>query len=292
MAYADVLAGLTAMILEGREAPDRATLLARRAPGLTSAERATLLAVPAERMDVYAGLVRDNQGTMLRFVAPLLVEVAARFADVAPGELARATLVDAPRTSSSLRELAARVVEYLSGPGRAIVTRCPPALDLARLEQAVTEAFYAVDDAGALAPADFAARLRDATVEEVLRLEARPPSASRTVTLAFDVLAWRDRRWADGAWAPPPAASDTPLSVLVVRDPATLQATCHRLPPPLLAWLTATSAAAWTPLEAWAERWVVATGTAADDAGAAARFFEQVATFVAAGILAVREPTA
>lgn len=291
MPYADLLLGLRALFLESPETDDLRGLLARRAPGLAPAERETLASLPADRLAVYAGLLRENQSTMLGFVAPATVEAAEQRAGVPRREFARATLLETPRASSRLRELAQRIVDHLRGPGAAWVARCPALLDLARLEREQLGTFYAPDDEDALAPPAFAERVGAATVDEVLTLEARRAAATRAIDLDHDVLAWRTARYEGGAWGEPPPRLAEPLRVLLCRDPADLQATPHVLPPALHGLLTSDAVAAWTPLEAWAVAWIEATGVAPNDPAAAGLFFEQMATWVRMGAVAVRPPT-
>src|SRR5262249_35252239 len=154
--YHDVLAGLRALFLEKPQGRAQwGALLQKRAPGLSPAEREALLALPEERLDVYVNLVRANQAAMLRFVAPTTPGALVEFCGGAQAAAARAPLVEPPRRPSRLRELAARLVEHLEGPGAPWVAACPPILDLARLEQVQTEVFYAPDDEGALSPSAF-----------------------------------------------------------------------------------------------------------------------------------------
>lgn len=286
MPYVDVLRGLKALFLERPESPDRRALLARRAPGLAPDERRTLEALEDDRVDIYVGMLRGNQTTMLDFVAPSTFEVAAELGGVSRAEFARATLVETPRATSRLRELAQRVIDHLEGAGRACVERCPAILDLARLERAQTEAFYAPDVDGALAPRDFAERVAGATVDEVLAFTWRVAPSVRIVALGHDVLAWRERRHADGAWKSSPERLDVPLEALVVRDPESLQPMTHRIAPTLLDLVRPRDAELRT-LERLAEAWLVASGASSEDSEAPARFFEQAAEWVRIGVIAV-----
>jgi len=285
-----MLLGLKALFLESPEAQSLAGLLDARAPGLAPDERAALAAIPGDRLAIYAGLLRENQATMIGFVAPCTLAVAEQFAGVSRLEFARSTLLQTPRTSSRLRELTQRIVDHLEGAGAAWTARCPALLDLARLERGQTEVFYAPDDEGALTPQEFAEHAGAATVEEVLALEVRRAAATRTLDLDHDVIAWRAARYEGGAWGPPPARLLAPMRVLLCRDPGDLQTSPHVLPPAILALLTSDAAGAYAPLEDLAAAWVEAAGVAPDDPDAAARFFDQVATWVRMGAIAVRRP--
>ena len=79
MPFADVLRGLKALFLEGPEAASRTALLAARAPGLSADERGVLVALEADRLGIYVGMLRENQAVMLEFVAPMTVELAGKF---------------------------------------------------------------------------------------------------------------------------------------------------------------------------------------------------------------------
>ena len=288
MAFHDVLSGLKALFLEKPASRDGwRAVLAARAPGLSPAERDALLAIPEDRLDVYVGMLRDNQATMLKFVAPMTIEALARFSGAPEAEVARRTLLEAPRKTSRLRELAARLVEHLRGPGRPWVDRCPAVLDLARLEQAQTEAFYALDDADALSPPAFAARVAAATVEEVLALPWKPSAALRILAIDFDVLGWRGKRYETEQWPDPPPRLSRPIEVACARDPGTLQGEWHRIEPRLLELLRPEGHAGWAPLEGLALAWVEATDMDPEDPAAPGHFIEQVAAWVRAGIVAV-----
>lgn len=286
MPYADVLRGLKALFLEQPEAQSVDVLLASRAPGLSADERRVLTSIPDDRLSIYVGLLRENQATMLDFVAPSTVEVMDRFAGVPRREFARATLVDTPRRTSRLRELSQRVLDHLTGAGRAAIERCPAILDLARLERAQTEAFYALDVEGSLSPPEFAERVTEATVEEVLAFLYVVTPSVRIVSLERDVLQWRDQRTQTGSWAEPPPLLAQPIEVLVARDPHSLQPASHRIAPSLLELLRAADGQPAT-LESLAERWIEASNTSPDDEQAPARFFEQAAEWVRSGIVAV-----
>jgi hypothetical protein len=289
--FHDVLSGLSALFLE--KPANRSQwggLLHKKAPGLSPSERHALLSIPEDRLDVYVGLLRDNQVTMVKFVAPTTLEAIVKFAGVPEEEVARSMLVETPRKTSRLRELAARVVDHLRGPGAAWVTACPPLLDLARLEKTQTECFYAPDDEGALTPHEFAERVGAATFDDVMALEARPSASWRTVSTAYDVLDWRARRFDDGAFPPPPERLERPVEVGCAREPHSLQAGWHRFEPAILRLLEDRSKAGWEPLEALAAGWVEATGSDPDDPASAGRFLDQVGWWVRDGVVVVRLP--
>ena len=289
MAFHDVLSGLKALFLERPASRDAwPALLDRRAPGLSEKERATLLAFQDDRLDVYVGLLRDNQATMLRFVAPATLEAITKFAGVAEADVARTTLIETPRQTSRLRELAERFVEHLKGPGRAWVEKCPPLLDLARLEQEQTEVFYAPDDDGALTPKAFAERASAATVEDLLGLAWKPSASLRFLRLDFDVLDWRTRHYETESWPEPPGRLASPIEVVCARDPGTLQGMWHRIEPKLLDLLRPERNADWAPLEGLAMAWIDATGVDPEDTTAPGFFLEQIAGWVRFGVVAVR----
>jgi hypothetical protein len=291
MPYRDALRGLKALFLTRTASPaEREALLAREAPGLSPEERATLVAAPGERLDVYVDLLRESQRFMLKFTAPATVAAVVRFAGVPEDEVVRTTLVDTPRRTSRMRELSQRIVDHLTTKGAAWVEACPAILDLARLERTQTETFYAPDDEGALAPPEFAARVGDATVEEVLALEWRPPAALRFVALDHDVVDWRDRWVTTKEWGDVPPRLEEPVEIVCSRDPTSLQPQWSRVEPHLLPLLRADDETTWEPLESLALRWVEATGRDADDEATAGHFFEQVTWWVLHGLLAVRVP--
>jgi hypothetical protein len=292
--YADVLRALKALLAKGRATPrEREALLARETPGLADEERAALLDVPEERLAVYADLVRENQATVLRFAARSTLSAIVRFGGATEAEVAQATLLETPRRTGRMRELNARLLDHLAGPGRPWVERCPALLDLARMDQAQTEAFYAADDPGALAPSAFETLLSERTVDDVLRLECRAPAASRSLVLRHDVVSWRDRWSATGEWPDPPPPVEGGLEVLCVRDPTTLQPVCRPVDPALLPLLRpeVPGGGPWRPVERLAEAWVAALGEDASDEQAAARFFESLLAWVRAGLLSVRGPS-
>lgn len=287
MPYHDVLAGLRALFLEKPQGRAQwGALLQKRAPGLSPAEREALLALPEERLDVYVNLVRDNQAAMLRFVAPTTLEAIVKFCGVTEADVARATLVETPRRTSRLRELAARLVEHLEGPGAPWVAACPPILDLARLEQVQTEVFYAPDDEGALSPSAFAERVAGGTLDDVLALRWSPSASLHTFESEHDVLAWRTQRHATGSLPPPPPRLAEPVEVCCARDPATLQGEWHRLEPRVLD-LVRPDAPGGT-VEDLAMGWVEATGSDGEDPATAGRFVDALASFVRSGVIAVR----
>jgi hypothetical protein len=294
--YADVLRGLKALFSLGAGAgPEaRARALASEAPGLTESERRSLLDVPGDRVDVYAGLVRENQAGMLRFAAKSTLAAIVRFAGETEEEVARATLLDTPRRTGRTRELTARLLDHLAGPGRAWVDRCPPILDLARLEHAQTEAFYAPDESpGGKPPVldreGFLAALGRATVERALALPARAPASLRVVSVEHDVFPWREAWATTGAWPDPPARLEPPATAVCVRDPATLQPSWHVVDPALPGVL-GEPGGPWAPLEGVAERWVVANGRDREAESTAAEFFDAATAWVGTGLLSVRAP--
>ena len=288
MAYHDVLSGLKALFLEKPASRDAwLALLQKRSPGLSPAEREALLAIPDERLDVYVGLLRDNQATMLKFVAPATIEALAKFAGAAESEIARSMLIETPRKTSRMRELSGRLIDYLAGPGRAWVERCPPILDLARLEQAQTEAFYAPDDPRALTPPEFAARAEGATVDEVLGLLWKPSASLRFLEVEYDVLDWRTRHHETEGWPPPPPRLPAPIELACARDPGTLQGDWHRIEPRLLDLVRPDRAPDWGPIEVLATGWVEAAGFDPEDPTAPGHFIEQVASWVRVGVVAV-----
>jgi hypothetical protein len=294
--YADVLRGLKALFALGAraDAASRERALSREAPGLAEAERRALLAAPADRVGVYADLVRENQAAMLDFAARATLSAVVRFCGVAKEEVARATLLDTPRRSGRTRELTARLLDHLAGRGAAWVDRCPPVLDLARLDHAQTEAFYAPDEASPLDPplldADaFASLLAERTVAEVLALEARAPASLRVVALDHDVFPWRDEWARTGEWPEPPPRLEAAFPAVCVRDPGTLQPAWQVVDPALPRVLGA-AGGPFEPLERVAERWVEANALDPESEATAAAFFEAAHAWVRAGLLSLRAP--
>ena len=288
MPLADVLSGLRVLFLEKPASrADWEAHLRRRAPGLTDLERAALLALEEERLDVYVGLLREGQSTMLEFVAPATASALERFCGVPRREWARRMLVETPRRTSRMRELAARVVEHLEGPGAEWVAACPPLLDLARLERETTQSFYAKDDEGALSPPAFAERVGAGTLDDVLAMRARPSGSIRRLDVEHDVLAWRDAHAETGTWPPPPPRLPEPVTLVCARDPGTLQGVWHRLDERLLPLLDPERAPDGETLESLATGWVEATVADPEDPAAPGRFLELVATWVREGLLAV-----
>jgi hypothetical protein len=283
---ADVLSGLRALFLEKPASrADWDAHLRRRAPGLTDAERGALVALEEERLDVYVSLLREGQATMFDFVAPATVSALERFCGVPKSELSRRLFVETPRRTSRLRELAARIVEHLEGPGAAWVAACPPLLDLARLERETTECFYAPDDSGTLSPPAFAERVSASTLEDVLSMRARPSATLRRLEVEHDVVAWRDAHAATQAWPDPPPRLPEPVTLVCARDPGTLQGVWHRLEERLLPLLDPDRGE--DTLESLATAWIDAAGVDPDDVSAPGRFLELVAGWVLHGILAV-----
>jgi hypothetical protein len=285
---ADVLSGLRVLFLEKPASrADWDAHLRRRAPGLSDAERRALLAVEEDRLDVYVSLLREGQATMLGFVAPSTASAIERFAGVTPSEWSRRMLIETPRRTSRLRELAARVVEHLEGPAAPWVAACPPLLDLARLERETTECFYAPDDEGALSPPAFADSVSAKTLEDVLAMRSRPSATVRRLEVEHDVLAWRDAHAETGTWPDPPPRLARPATLVGARDPGTLQCAWHRLDERLLPLLDPARVPGGETLESLAGAWVEAAGVDPEDPTAPGRFLEFVAGWVRHGLLAV-----
>ena len=181
------------------------------------AELATLLRgdrglAPVDRLAVYANAyfarihdcLRDDFGALARALGP------AAFHDLVKTYL----MMHAP-TRPSLRHAGAHLAEHLSAEPFAEIfsRRCPYSADLARLEWAMTEAFYAADapvlareDLGAVAP------------ERWGDLRFEPAPSLRLLACAWPVHSVRerfDREDADTAWdeAPPLASDPTQISV-------------------------------------------------------------------------------
>jgi hypothetical protein len=167
---------------------------------------------PVDRLGVYANAyfarlhdcLREDFGALARALGP------AAFHD-----LVKTYLMMHPPTQPSLRHAGAHLAEHLrTEPFAAIFARrCPYAGDLARLEWAMTEAFYA-EDALALAREDLEAVAPEAWAN--LRFETAP--SLRLLPSAWPVHAVRerfDREDAEAVWDEVPllAAAATHLRV-------------------------------------------------------------------------------
>jgi hypothetical protein len=167
---------------------------------------------PVDRLAVYANAyfarlhdcLREDFGALARALGP------AAFHD-----LVKTYLMMHPPTQPSLRHAGAHLAEHLSTEPFATIfaRRCPYAADLARLEWAMTESFYA-EDAPVLARED----LQAVAPAEWSSLRFEPAPALRLLTCAWPVHAVRerfDREDAEAAWdeAPPLVAEPTYLRV-------------------------------------------------------------------------------
>ena len=123
-----------------------------------------------------------------------------------------------PPTHPSLRHAGAQMAEHLATePFAAIFSRrCPYAADLARLEWAMTEAFYA-EDAPVLAREQLAAVAPEAWAS--LRFQAVP--SLQLLTCAWPVQATRerfDREDTEAAWDEAPRLADETTHIRVWRS--------------------------------------------------------------------------
>jgi len=167
---------------------------------------------PADRLAVYANAyfvrihdcLREDFGALARALG------ATAFHD-----LVKTYVMMHPPTRASLRHAGRHLAEHLTiEPFAAIFTRrCPYAADLARLEWAMAEAFYA-EDARVLAREDLAAVAPDAWRD--LRFQTTP--SFRLLACGWPVHGVRERferEDVEAAWkeAPPLAAEPTHLRV-------------------------------------------------------------------------------
>lgn len=175
---------------------------------------------PVDRLAVYANAyfarlhdcLREDFAALARALGP------AAFHD-----LVKTYLMMHPPARPSLRHAGAHLAEHLATePFAAIFARhCPYAADLARLEWAMTEAFYAED-------APVLAREQLATVEPEawasLRFQAVP--SLQLLTCAWPVHATRerfDREETEAAWDEAPRLADETTHIRVWRSEERVQ---------------------------------------------------------------------
>jgi hypothetical protein len=167
---------------------------------------------PGDRLAVYANAyfarlhdcLREDFAALARALGP------AAFHD-----LVKTYLMMHPPTRPSLRHAGAHLAEHLSTAPfvEIFARRCPYAADLARLEWAMAEAFYA-EDAPVLARESLAVVAQEAWAS--LRFEAAP--SLQLLSCAWPVHAARerfDREHAEAVWdeVPPLSAEPTYLRV-------------------------------------------------------------------------------
>lgn len=180
-------------------------------------------ATPVERVSVYAHAyftrihdsLREDFGALARALGP------AGFHD-----LVKTYLMLHPPSQPSLRHAGEHLAEHLSlRPFAEIFARrCPYAADLARLEWAISEAFFAAD-----APVLGRDELAAVAVEDWGSLRFEPSPSLELLTCAWPVERVRerfDREHAEAEWdaAPPLAAERTCLRVWRLDDSVRYQA--------------------------------------------------------------------
>jgi hypothetical protein len=169
---------------------------------------------PVARLEIYAnayfarlhGCLRDDFAALARALG------GAAFHD-----LVKTYLMLHPPQEPSLRHAGAHLARHLSAPPFAEIfaRRCPYARDLARLEWAINEAFYAAD-APAAAREALAAVAPDAWA--ALRFEINP--SLHLLECAWPVQIVRERHerlGADAAWSEAPRLDRVPTSLRVWR---------------------------------------------------------------------------
>lgn len=167
---------------------------------------------PVDRLSVYANAYFARLEACLREDFPAL---ARALGTAAFHDLVKTYLMMHPPTRPSLRHAGAHLAEHLATePFAAIFARgCPYAADLARLEWAMTEAFYA-EDAPVLTREDLAAVAPEAWANS--RFQTVPSLQLLTCTRPVHAIRERfDREDAEAAWdeAPRLAAETTHIRV-------------------------------------------------------------------------------
>jgi hypothetical protein len=170
---------------------------------------------PIDRLAVYANAYFARLHDCLR------EDFAALACALGPDgfhDLVKTYLMMHPPTSPSLRHAGAHLAEHLATePFAAIFARrCPYAADLARLEWAMTEAFYA-EDSAVLAREALAAVLPEAWAK--LRFEVVP--SLQLLICAWPVHVTRerfDRKDAEAAWEEAPRLADETTCLRVWRS--------------------------------------------------------------------------
>jgi hypothetical protein len=243
-------------------------------PGLAELVHGDRAIPPAARVAVYAnaffarlhGCLREDFGALARALGP------AAFHD-----LVKTYLMVHPPRHPSLRHAGAHLADHLSAEPFAEIfsRRCSYAADLARLEWAIAEVFYAADvkplargDLAAIAPGGFAA----------LRFEMAP--ALRLLACGWPVHRVRERfeREDDGAaWDAAPDLTPEPTWLCVFRPAEQVRyRALDRLEHTALA-----AACAGEPFDAICERLVAEVG----DAHAAPRAAAFLASWVGDGLI-------
>jgi Putative DNA-binding domain len=169
---------------------------------------------PAERLEIYANAYFARLHDCLRddFAA-----LARALGGDAFHDLVKTYLMLHPPSQPSLRHAGAQVAQHLSEPpfAQIFARRCAYAADLARLEWAIGEAFYAAD-APALAREDLAAVAPDAW--PALRFEIAP--SVRLLECAWPVQIVRERHECedgDAPWSEAPQLDPAPTFLQVWR---------------------------------------------------------------------------
>lgn len=204
--------------------------------------------------------------------------LARALGDAAFHDLVKTYLMMHPPTRPSLRHAGAHLAEHLATePFAAIFARrCPYAGDLARLEWALAEAFYA-EDAKVLAREDLAALPAEAWAG--VRFETTP--SLRLLTCVWPVHRLRERferEDAETSWEEAPALAAEPTHVRVWRQGDRVR---YRAIPALEAEALS-AASAGEPLAAICERIAQEVG----EADAASRTASLLSLWVSDGLLA------
>jgi hypothetical protein len=240
MALKDVLSVIGAAVAEDA-AGARFRRKVRNHPRLTAKERSDLLAIPDERIAIYAADRRAETADMLQWALPyawralstLRFEGAGGSEEACVGRLTRLR----PNRTHSVRELARRFVTHMSEDCPALAIVHPWLLELAEAERLEVASLYAADS-------PMGRPLRGGALEEFLSgtvediLEARVVRAEGTAVLrtrhdlpairnALDVVG-PGRLEADPT-RPPYAPLNPPRHGAVARHPETLRPRWHNM---------------------------------------------------------------
>lgn len=195
-------AGFGALVRVGRDAralaPARRKAALAKVRGLSAAESAPLLALPAERVAVYHDLVVGGHRTMLRYALGTTLAALDLVRAERPKLARREDLDDAvraflaaaggPRTHS-LRELASTFLRFLKRREARAFKAYPALGELARCELAELAVELETDGPGRFATEADLARLAAGTFDRFLKTRVRKPSYARVLAFRCDAPA-------------------------------------------------------------------------------------------------------
>jgi hypothetical protein len=293
-------AGFVAL-LRGR--PEvRSDPIARRRALLRAAKKAAdattpLLKVPPARLDVYRDLVVASHAGMLEYATGSTLEALRLLAGTTASVRARletSALVGdflaqkaGPR-SHSLRELAATFAAYLRRREAAAFRSNPALRDVLAFETAELSVELERDGAGRLATEADLRRLRDGTLDSLLRLRVRIPPYARVlsttseVSAAIAALRTGDRRVAKKSLTAKPRRS----ALVVARDPSTLLPRRLEVSPKIARALKALATGRPFRLERLAEALARAAPSGESETETAGRVAADLLAFLENGVLA------